>query len=194
MRLALLLAALAQTSPAADAPAPRAEQEAIAGQTMHAYFAGEQAESWAWNGFGVASVGAGVGLAVRGDTTLRFLSIPLLLFGAVELLLGVGLAVRTPPQVAALDAQLSADPAGFTAAERARMRRVNRGFVVYRLVELAALSAGATTAGFGWIGNDQRALGLGLGLVVESALFLLLDFFADARGGDYERALRGFSF
>jgi hypothetical protein len=192
---AVLWLAVVAAEPGADSAvesavaAASARRIGEAERTMRTYFAGEMGEAWFWRGFGVAGVAAGIGTLASDDVGLKFMSIPLLVFGAVQLALGVGLSLRTPPQVAALSMQLGSDPAAFAAAERTRMARVNRGFVVYRLVELLVLTAGAFTAGIGWVGDNPRALGLGLGLAVESLVFLGLDFFADRRAHGYERAL-----
>jgi hypothetical protein len=159
---------------------------------MHRYFDGELQEAFWWGGAGLVSLGAGTGFLIGGTPTLRAMSVPLLAFGLVEWVLAIGLWARTPGQVRTLDAQLASDPQAFFAAEHARMQRVNRGFVVYRLAELAIFFGGATLAGLGWTMDASGALGVGLGLALEAAVFLFLDFFADRRGAAWEHALDTF--
>jgi hypothetical protein len=201
--LSALLVVLALCAAPTDAPlerpqpfslVPEAADARATERAMRSYFDGEFQEAFWWGGMGLASVGAGTGFLIGGTPTLRAMSVPLLAFGLVEWVLAIGLWARTPGQVRALAAKLKSDPAGFYAAEGARMRRVNQGFVVYRLAELAIFFGGATLAGIGWTYGASGALGVGLGLALEAALFLLLDLFADQRGAEWERALDAFGF
>ncbi len=184
--LVLSSAPLEGGSDLADAPATE--------RAMRSYFDGEFKEAFWWGASGLVSVGLGTGFLIGGDPTLRAMSVPLLAFGLIEWILAIGLWARTPGQVRALSAQLASDPTGFHQKEGARMRRVNQNFVLYRLVELAIFFGGATLAGLGWTQNLSGALGVGLGLCVEAALFLLLDLFAHQRGERWERALDAFGF
>jgi hypothetical protein len=156
------------------------------------YFAGEMSESYAWAGLGVVGLATSIPLFATNDRIGRPFSVPVMALSLVQLALGIGLWVRTPGQVKRLSAQLAEDPAAFAVAERARMAGVNRGFKVYRIVELALAFGGAGIAATGALGHDDGWVGAGLGLVVECVAFLVLDFFADARGASYESRLLGF--
>lgn len=180
--LALLHAGLA----VADDGSPR--------DTMHHYFEGEMNERWAFGGLGLASVGAGVGLASAGRPATVGAAVPLLAVGVIQLALGIGLWVRTPGQVAALDAQLDGDLKAFITAERLRMARVNRGFVLYKIFETSLFFAGAGLAGVGGITSTDSLFGAGLALAGEALVMLVLDLFAETRGQGYERALGIFTF
>ncbi len=161
---------------------------------MTAYFAGEATEAWAFGGLGLASIGSGLALVTRGTDVARGGSVPLFAVGLIQLVLGVGLWIRTPPQVAALDAQLGATPALFAEAERTRMARVMRGFAVYKAVEVGLFFGGLGLAGVGGVAKSDFALGAGFSLAAEALAMLILDFFAEARGHAYESALLGFKF
>lgn len=159
---------------------------------MKDYFAGELSESYVWAGFGLAGLAAAIPLFVADGSVGRPASVPVFCLSLVQLALGIGLWVRTPGQVARLSAQLRDDPSAFAAAERKRMHGVNRGFQIYRPVELGILGVGlGLTAAGGGLRNDAL-VGVGLGLIVESLLFLVLDHYADARGGRYEQVLLDF--
>src|SRR5437879_2904759 len=103
---------------------------------LREYFAGEQGESYAFMAVGLAGLGAGAGLFYQHGDVGRPLSVPLLVLGLVDVVLGVGLRARTPRQVDALSAQLSSDPAAYQEEESKRMRGVMSGFQLYRAVEL----------------------------------------------------------
>lgn len=180
MPLALLLAiSLAQNPMAAE---------------MKTYFAGEAAEAWAFVGLGAASIGSGVALLTRSSQAAAGASVPLFAVGLIQLVLGVGLWVRTPGQVAALDAQLAQSPGAYAVAERTRMARVMRGFGVYKAVEVGLFFGGVGLAGVGGVAKSDFALGAGFSLAAEALVMLILDFFAEARGTAYESALLGFRF
>lgn len=163
-------------------------------EQMHDYFDGELRESWAFGGMGLVSLGAGAGLLASGGDLRRGMSIPLLVVGLLQLGLGVGLRVRTPCQVAALDEQLARSPGEYATHERERMRRVNRGFPIYTAVEASLFFLGVGLAGAGGIVNSDFALGAGITLALEAAAMLVLDYFAALRGARYEAALLGFRF
>lgn len=173
MPLALILAiSFGQTDPA----------------PMRTYFAGESAEAWAFCGLGAASLGSGVALLTRDTDAARGASVPLFAVGLIQLVLGVGLAARTPGQVAALEAQ-----GDFAPGERTRMARVMRGFAVYKAVEVGLFFGGVGFAGIGGVAKSDFALGAGFSLAAEALAMLILDFFAEARGRAYQSAL-GFTF
>ena len=161
---------------------------------MKTYFAGEAAEAWAFGGLGAASIGSGIFLLTRGNDATRGASAPLFAVGLIQLVLAIGLCVRTPGQVAALEAQLIASPGAYAQAERTRMARVMRGFAVYKAVEVGLFFGGLGLAGIGGVAKSDFALGAGLCLTVEALAMLILDFFAEARGHVYESALLGFRF
>src|SRR5688572_29647045 len=141
---------------------------------MREYFAGEYRESFLFLGAGVASLGAGVPLVIEGRDVGRPMAVPLLVFGAVQLVLGIGLLIRTPGQVSALAAQLNGEPSAWKEAEAKRMRGVMNGFQVYRLFELVVGTTGAVMAGVGYVRGSAPVLGVGLGLLIEAATLLAL--------------------
>ncbi len=185
------LIAAQQQGPGLSPPAEA--RSALIDTQLREYFAGEMAESYAWAGLGVVGLAVSIPLFVSKDSVGQPLAVPIFVLSLVQLALGIGLWVRTRGQVSRLSAQLDGDPFAFAQAERARMRGVNTGFKIYRIVEFGLLFAGAgAVAGTGWINKDDAWLGAGLGLALECVVFLVLDFFADARGAKYEAALLGF--
>jgi hypothetical protein len=161
---------------------------------MKTYFEGETAEAWAFTGLGAVSLGSGAVLLSRGERGSIGASIPLFAVGLIQLVLGIGLWMRTPPQVAALESQLTKNPGEYVKAERTRMERVMRGFGLYKAVEVGLFFGGVGLAGVGGVVKSDFALGSGFSLALEALAMLILDFFAEARGRAYESALVGFKF
>lgn len=159
---------------------------------MREYFAKETGESFVFMAAGLAGVGAGLGLFLEHGTVGRPMSIPLMAFGLVDLVLGVGLFLRTPGQVRGLAAQLGSDPAAYRAEESKRMRGVMNGFQLYRAVELVVATTGAFMAGIGYTRSEPAVLGVGLGLLIEATALLVLDFFAEERGRKYAALIDDF--
>jgi hypothetical protein len=118
---------------------------------------------------------------------LRSLAITLAVFAVLELALGIGLYVRTAPQVARLMALFGSEPARFFAEEGARMARVQRTFAIVTFVEVVLIAASAVVAltqkGRFWIS------GIALGLLLNAAMLLAFDLIADRRGGVWLAAL-----
>jgi hypothetical protein len=191
----LVLAATAARGQPSLMPNPTVvDSPAAMDSAMRTYFAGELTESRVFLVVGAGSIAAGVGLLVSGTDARRGASVPLLGIGLLEAVLGLGLQFRTPGQVAALSDTLSRSPQAYAEAERARMRRVNRGFPIYRAVEASLAFAGFALAGTGGVTQSDFALGAGLGLALEATVMLLFDLFAERRGLQYESALLGFRF
>ena len=96
--------------------------------------------------------------------------------------------LRTDHQVAALSAQLQREPAALKAQEIPRMQTVMKNFSIYKVVEMVLLILGLGMLAF-WQRNDLAA-GIGIGLVLQAALTLTLDLFAETRGTVYLSALQ----
>jgi hypothetical protein len=140
----------------------------------------------------MASLGAGVPLFIKAGDVGRPMSVPLLAVGAIHLVLGIGLLVRTPGQVARLAEQLEREPSAWKEAEGARMRGVMSGFQLYRLFELTLATTGAFMSGLGYVRDEPMVLGVGLGLLVEAVTLLALDYFAEERGRKYSALIADF--
>jgi hypothetical protein len=102
--------------------------------------------------------------------------------------LGTSVYLRTERQVVALAGMLEEAPADYRREETARMERVMAGFRLYKALEIALLAAGlAPCLTF----RRQEALyAAGVGLVIQSALMLVLDLFAEKRCQDYLDAVQ----
>jgi hypothetical protein len=135
----------------------------------------------------VGLVALGWAFYARSDVDLRGMFGPMALIGFLQLAIGVGLAAKTPSQVGALEAQLASAPSAFYAAERPRMERVQRNFLVIEVVEVALLAAGIALT---LVMKSRLAWwGVGMGLVLQASVMLVFDLMAERRGEVYFAAL-----
>jgi hypothetical protein len=156
-------------------------------EQMVRYFAEEKAESWLFILVGVVAVGTSVWL-LRSGSSYRGMAYPLIAVALIQLVVGGTVAFRTDTQVAALVQQLASSPAAFQTEEVPRMEAVMRNFQLYKVIELVLLLTGvALTYAFR---RKELVYGIGVGLVVQSALMLVLDLFAEKRGDAYLAAIR----
>ena len=149
---------------------------------MTRYFAGERAESGLLLGGAVAAAVVSAALvALR--SPYRAMGWPLVAVGVVQLVVGGTVFLRTPGQVARLTGQLRSSPSAYQLAEAARMRRVQRSFVLYKRIQIGLLAIGLALASIEGYGRTLYAVGMGL--MLEAGLMLFLDLRAERRGHRY---------
>jgi len=154
------------------------------------YFDGEKQAATLALVLGLCSVAFAVWL-FRSSSPFRAMLIPLALIGLVQLGIGIGLHVRTPPQVAALQDGLKSDPVKTRSAELERMERVMRSFRLVKIAEVVLLVV-AVVLNFK-LSHSPAAVGVGMALLVEAAVMLAFDVFAEHRGVEYLDYLRALS-
>ena len=146
------------------------------------YFAAERAASALVLGCAIAAAVMSAALvALR--SPYRAMAWPLVAVGLVQLIVGGTVLVRTPGQVARLTRQLRSSPTAYQAEEAARMRRVQRSFVLYKRIEIGLLAIGLALASVDGYGRTLYAVGMGL--MLEAGLMLFLDLRAERRGRRY---------
>lgn len=151
------------------------------------YFTGEKLA-----GVTVAVVGA-VGLVAAGVLMmprweLRPMAAVLAVMGLLELTVGVGLWLKTGPQVESLLALQASDPARMLAEEGARMTKVQANFVRLEVLWVALMAAAAAVV----LTQKGRPTlwAVCLGLALHAAFMLVFDAVAERRGAVYLAALR----
>lgn len=149
---------------------------------LHTYFAGEKQGALAIGAIGLAALGFSY-WAWSSQSVFRALVFPLGLLALVELAIAAGLYVRTGPQVATLVRGLSETRNETVAAEQVRMGAVMRSFDAIRIAE-GALIAISFVLIFA-LGQRQRLMGIGMGLLLQASVLLVFDTFADQRGRVY---------
>lgn len=152
------------------------------------YFTAEKQESLLFMLVGAVAIAVSVWLWLRGGPYKGMLY-PLAAIAAIQITVGSTVYFRTDAQVAALKVQYESDPAAFAAEETQRMQAVVRNFVIYRWIEIGLLAAGILLM----LGLRHNALwhAVGIGLTIQSAIMLFLDFFAERRADEYLRFVAG---
>ena len=150
------------------------------------YFDGEKNAGLLLAGIAVAVLIAAA-IMFRARLDLRSFAVTLGVLAVAQMALGVGLYLRTDPQVIRLVEQLRSDATGFHSTERARMTRVQRNFIVVEYVELLIIIVTAATAVFQK--TRPGLAGVALGLLISASLLLAFDLVAERRGAGYLASL-----
>ena len=153
------------------------------------YFNAEKAESLVFIGFGIVAILLSIYfLFVLKESFWKGLAIPLLLFSLVQIVIGTTIFIRSPKDNLRVEYILKKEPPKIQTEEIPRMEKVMQNFVFYRYFEIAMILLGVilmftlTNYGF-W-------KGFGLGLFIQCAVLLSLDFFAEKRGYFYMQHLQ----
>lgn len=152
------------------------------------YFTAEKQESLLFMLVGALAIAVSLWLWFRGGPYKGMLY-PLAAVALIQIVVGSTVYFRTDSQVAALKAQFESDPVAFVAEETGRMETVVRNFVVYRWIEIGLLVTGILMI----LGLRHVELwhAVGIGLTLQSAIMLLLDFFAERRADEYLKFVTG---
>ena len=113
---------------------------------------------------------------------------PLIIIGAGQIAIGAGLVLRTDPQVARLQEGLNSNAKVTVESELARMAKVNRSFKVIEAIEVILLLTGLSIAVILRLQNLAWA-SVGMGLMLQAAVTLVFDLFAEHRALVYTRWL-----
>jgi hypothetical protein len=154
---------------------------------LHAYFSAERQAGLIAVLLGAASLAAAL-YFWSARTPFKAAAWPLIVIGLIEAGLGGALIVRTPGQVATLDAAFASEPQVAAAGERQRMARVNRVFRVIMAGELVLIVLGACAVFF-LRGRNDMWTAIGLAVLLEAAVLLAFDLFAEHRAHVYSNWL-----
>lgn len=150
------------------------------------YFDGEKYAGLLLAGVAVAIIIAAT-IMFRAGTGFRSFAVTLGVVALAEIVLGVGLYVRTGPQVRRFDEQLRSNAATFYSMEAERMTRVQKNFVIVEYVELFMIFVSAAVA---FARKDRPGVaGVALGLLISASVLLAFDVFAERRGAEYLTAI-----
>ena len=156
---------------------------------IQSYFQAEKSESILFLGIGIAALVAGIVFLVRGSAFQKGTAVPFIAIALIQIVVGGTVYFRTDAQVAQLAALHRSNPADFKAQELPRMEKVNRSFDVYKVIEICLLAAGIALMLY-FRGRSEGWTGAGLGLSLQAAVTLLLDFFAEARADVYTKFIQ----
>ncbi len=178
---------LAITVPARAEPLPPGAS-VLAGLSDR-YFAEEDLWNGLYVGAGAANIAAGTALATRGDAGLRAAGVPAVIFGGVQLAVGVAYLALTRGYRSTLRLGLARDPEAALRDEIARMRRVESGFRYYKIAEGVIGSLGLALAVAGAASRRDAMTGAGVGLGVSACLQLVFEHSTHDVAKAYLRAL-----
>jgi hypothetical protein len=153
---------------------------------LSSYFAAEKQESVIFIFVGILAIGVSIWLWINGHR-LKSMAYPLVIIGLMQMVVGSTIFFRTDSQVSALSTQLQQNPTAMRVEESARMETVMKYFSIYKAIEMMLLITGVGIIIF--LQQKDMAAGIGVGLILQSAITLTLDIFAEARGADYMSAL-----
>jgi sulfite exporter TauE/SafE len=152
-------------------------------EQIDTYFNAERTESYVFIGFGLLALAFATYTLWRfNDAIFKGMAIPLILIGLVQLSVGATISLRTPSQVGELKTLYQQDYIAFKTKEIPRMQAVLKSFKLYKTIEIIFIVVSLLLI----IGLSHGFwLGIGLGMLVQGALMLPADIFAQARGQIY---------
>lgn len=153
------------------------------------YFNAEKDESLLFIGFGILAITLSVYFFFFiKESFWKGLAIPLVFFSLVQIVIGATIFTRSPKDNLKVENILKYEPHKIQTEEIPRMEKVMKNFVYYRYFEIAMMALGLVLM-FS-LSNYGFWKGFGLGLFIQCAVLLSLDFFAEKRGHSYSQYLQ----
>ncbi|NII24764.1 hypothetical protein HB364_06730 [Pseudoflavitalea sp. X16] len=121
-------------------------------------------------------------------------AIPLLLIGLIELTIGFVVYKRSDGDRVRNVYAYDMNPQELKEQELPRMQKVNKGFTIYKWVEMVLIITGIILIGI-YRSRPEKAFwfGLGVALTIQALLMLGADYFAEKRAKDYTSKLQAFT-
>ena len=118
-----------------------------------------------------------------GDSFYKGFAVPVILIGIIQLVVGGTVYFRSDKQIIDLEKRYAESRSEFIKTERPRMETVMKNFSLYKKIEVAFVLIGLVLIFM----MQQREfwLGVGIGMLLQGALMLTADIFAERRGSTY---------
>lgn len=153
------------------------------------YFTAEKNESLLFILMGIAAIAfSAFALAKWSEPFYKGLAIPLILIGIIQIVVGGSVYFRTDKQIADLEKRYQTSITDFKTQETPRMDMVMMNFSLYKKVEIAFVLIGIALIVF--INSRDFWVGIGVGMLIQGAVMLTLDIFAERRGTVYIEVIR----
>ncbi|MFN9519840.1 MAG: hypothetical protein ACK574_08920 [Bacteroidota bacterium] len=153
------------------------------------YFNGEKAESYIFIAIGVIALATALYFIFVLKTSFwRGVAIPFILVALLEFVVGYTIVNRSTNDITRVEAFIQNEPHNIQNLEIPRMEKVMSNFVIFRYTEIALIILGIALMYSSL--NDTFWRGIGLGLFIQAASVLCLDFFAERRGHVYLEYLK----
>jgi MFS family permease len=152
------------------------------------YFTAEKSESLIFMAIGIITISfSAYALFKWGDSFYKGFAIPVILIGLIQLVVGSTVYFRTPKQITDLEMLYQKDKVAFVEAEMLRMETVMKNFSLYKKVEVVFVVIGLLLIFFS--SSKEFWLGIGVGMLLQGALMLTADIFAERRGTTYQHEI-----
>lgn len=148
------------------------------------YFAAEKSESLIFMVIGLLTIGFLVYALLKwGDSFYKGFAIPAILIGFIQLVVGATVYFRTDRQITEMEQLYSKSKPAFIKTEMVRMEIIMKNFKRYKKIEVAFVLVGLLLILI--LPQKQFWTGLGVGMLLQGALMLTADIFAERRGTIY---------
>jgi hypothetical protein len=148
------------------------------------YFGAEKAESFLFALVGLVAITLAVYFFAKlKQPFYNGIAYPLIAIALIQITVGGSVYLRSSKDIARVNQMIQIDKTRILTEEIPRMKIVMNNFVFYRWIEIVLVLIGLALL-FSFKSATMWK-GVGLGLVIQSALMLLLDFFAESRGREY---------
>jgi len=151
---------------------------------IQSYFQAEKQGGFIAMAIGILACAIGGGVLLSAASPFYTgVSIPLVMIGFVQIMVGATVARRSDLQAEDLEKLFAESPADFRKLEGQRMKAVMRSFARIKWVEVAFIVLGLAIVLLNQEANFTK--GLGVGLLVQGVIMLVFDYFAENRGRAY---------
>jgi len=157
--------------------------------TIEDYFKAERSESMLFILVGLVAIGLSIYFLVKFNQPFYTgLVFPLILIALIQITVGTTVYIRSPKDVDRVQKYLEYEDARIQSDEIPRMQEVMKSFVIYRYIEIVLLLIGIVLIIF--FSRANLWMGVGVGLSIQAAFMLALDYFAEQRGNVYLEFLK----
>jgi hypothetical protein len=159
------------------------------------YFMAEKQESLIFLVIGLVAVAlGGIFLFMHRSPVYRGAAIPLLVLGLIQAVAGYAVYVKSDDQRIGQVYAYDMNPDQLKTIELTRMRKVKTNFLIYRWIEIGAITAGLVLfLLFRGPGVKSFWFGLGVSLTLMAAELFIADFIAEKRAEQYVSGLEAFN-
>ncbi len=153
------------------------------------YFVAEKTESLLFLILGLLAIGFSIYGWVRwNEVFYKGIAIPIILIAIIQVVVGGTVYFRTDRQLETLTELYQIDREEFRNQEIPRMDVVMKNFSTYKKIEIAFVLIGILLI---VIMRDRAFwLGVGVGMLMQGAVMLTLDIFAEQRGEKYQSEIQ----
>lgn len=161
--------------------------------SIEKYFNAERTESIVFILVGVIAMAIAIYFFVKlRQPYYSGIAYALIVIALIQLTVGSFIYIRSPKDIEATNHMILNEPSKIQTEEIPRMEMVIKNFILYRWIEIGLILMGL----FLFFSFSDKSIwkGLGLGLIIQSGIMLVLDYFAESRGKEYLEYLQGLNF